>query len=82
MDMLEYMLNKNTLLLTALCEKQLIDPSTIPGFNSPPPIHSNSLAASSPGLGVALLALSDTHSNTSSRSSRKSGRSGKTIVIN
>lgn len=72
-------------MLRALCAKQQIDPTTLPGFRvSPPHPHSHSpsiQSASSPGLGVSSLALSDTHSNPSTRSSAKSDKPGKSDVL-
>jgi hypothetical protein len=89
---MEQVLTKHGLMLNAICERQLINTAIIPGFNNPvlPPLPSatNSLAgpsASSPGLAVAALALSDTHSNASSRSSGKSsdkpGKSDASLPI-
>jgi len=89
---MEQVLTKHGLMLNAICERQLINTAIIPGFNNPvlPPLPSatNSPAgpsASSPGLAVAALALSDTHSNASSRSSGKSsdkpGKSDASLPI-
>ena len=70
---MEQVLTKHGLMLNAICECQLINTAIIPGFNNPvlPPLPSatSSLAspsASSPGLAVAALVLSDTHSIASS----------------
>ena len=75
---MEQVLTKHGLMLNAICERQLINTAIIPGFNNPvlPPLPSatNSPAgpsASSPGLAVAALALSETHSNAASHSSGK-----------
>ena len=86
LNRLEHKVDQNHLMLQALCERQLIDTSSIPGF-SPLPLlsRSNSPGAattSSPGLGVSNLALSDTHSNASTRSSGKSDKPCKSEVFN
>ena len=72
-------------LLLAMCENQQIDPSTVAAFNAPPPLP-RSLSPSahsglSPGLGVASLALSDTHSNASTHSSAKLDNSGTLTML-
>jgi hypothetical protein len=80
----EYNQKKTLMLLNALCDRQGIDTSIIPGFNDPPPIRrsisplSPSIqSASSTGLGMSSLALSDARSDTSNHSSVTSDRSGK-----
>jgi hypothetical protein len=74
-DIHEYNQRKLLLLLTALCEEKGIDPSTVPGFNDPPPQRrslspmSPSLqSASSTGVGMSSLALSDARSDASAPS--------------
>jgi hypothetical protein len=81
---LEYNQMKTLLLLNALCDRQGIDTSIIPGINDPPPIRrslspiSPSIqSASSAVLGMSSLALSDARSDTSNRSSVASDKSGE-----
>lgn len=76
MDILEHNQRKMLLHLGALCEKQGINPSTIPGMNDPPPSRrslspsSHSIqSASSPGVAMSSLALSDAQSDISAHSS-------------
>jgi hypothetical protein len=71
----EYSSKKIVALLNALCEQKGIDPSSVPGANDPPPIrrslspHSPSIrSASSTGVGMSSLALSDSRSDGSAPS--------------
>ena len=65
LDMIEYNQRKELLFLNALCVKQGIDPSTIPGINEPPLIRrslSPHSASPSPSLPPSITPVSSSSS--------------------
>ena len=76
MDALAHAIAKNTRLLEAICNNLGINTASIPGYIDPPstlpPLSPSLQLASSPGIQVSNLTISDTHSIGSSHSSIRS----------
>jgi hypothetical protein len=85
LDLMEWHFSKMVGLMLAMAQSQHINPSTIKAFNAPPPLPQSlspsAQSGSSPGLGVSALALSDTHSTTSTHSSVKLDKPGMFDIL-